>query len=221
MLVKKLTAASASLALVLSLVGADAIGQRSPEKKKAQAPAASSHAARWEKEPDSFMGMKFGKPLPECTKVTLYDGRTQYDYPTISREGHLCFTRPSGFETMPRAVNLPDIGTTITASWLYLVDERFEGMHLEFESSDYGRMESLFIARYGNPTDRVPVTLKNKMGLSMESVELFWRGRSITVRLARYLGELGTGGVDVYSEAYSHTIRDRSKADQDKYKGNL
>jgi hypothetical protein len=212
------------LFLASSLILDDALAQQRPAKKQSAKPPASQLAQpqRWEKEPDSFMGMKFGEVLPECPMVkpdpVFY---IEYDYSKMRAENRLCFTRANTASPMMEVQNLPDIGMPITVNWPYLVNGLFEGFYFQFYNRNYDRLEALFIARYGEPTSREPVTLKNQVGLSFESTELNWRGTYVTITLAKYGSEFDKGKVDVFTRALSKSRQEKHDAERDKLKGKL
>lgn len=173
---------------------------------------------RWEKEPDSFMGIKFGATLPECVKKG-----PDYDYTAIYDEKLRCFTMMSNTISEPWTVHgLPDIGVIVRETHPHLINgTAFEGLYFQFWNRDYSSLEGLFIARYGEPTHRETVTLKNKVGLSFENSELSWRGKNVTIMLSKYASQFDQGKVDVVTQTFLKIRQEQQKVERDKLKENL
>lgn len=213
-----------SLVLVSVLVVDNALAQQRPTRKqagKSPTPQA-AQPQRWAKEPDSFMGMKFGEVLPECPMVkpdpVFY---IEYDYSKMRAENRLCYTRANTASPLKEVQNLPDIGMPITLNWPYLVNGLFEGFYFQFYNRNYDRLEGMFIARYGEPTSKEPVTLKNQVGLSFESVELIWQGTNVTITLSKYGSEFDKGKVMVVTRAYAKNLEDQREAERNTLKDKL
>lgn len=213
-----------SLILASSIIANGVLAQQRPAKKQSgKAPVSKvAQPLRWKKEPDSFMGMKFGEVLPECPMAKPDPAfRIEYDYSKMHSEGHLCYTRPDTMSPLKEVQNLPDIGMPITLNWPHLVNGLFEGFYFQFYNRDYDRLEALFIARYGEPTSTERVTLKNQVGLSFNSTELKWAGSNVTITLAKHASEFDKGRVEVFTRALSKSIQEKRDAERDKLKGKL
>lgn len=193
------------------------------EKKKSARPAASK-AQRWDKEPDSFMGMRFGDPLAECPRATTTvpaSVRIEYDYPKIRESERPCYILTDSLSPPGEVHNLPDIGMPVRETWPHLIDGRFEGFHFKFWNRDYDRLKALFITRYGPPTSISTVTLKNRTGLSFDSPELTWQGRNVSIRLTEYGDQLDQGRVEVGTEALAARVRAKQEREMERVKGRL
>jgi len=126
----------------------------------------------WLKEPDAFLGLRFGVPLTrqlhECTKQNYWyeEEQKQFCYANLSvaELGYADLLQP------------PEIGFKYKAMVL-LLDGDVEDVCMRFNHADFDKMLQWMVVRYGKPSSE---TSKSER----QAVTYRWSGSKVTVELS-------------------------------------
>jgi len=151
----------------------------------ATAQAAGKKDHTWTKEPDSFMGISFSSnivnDLPPCAPgVFGFDQKMMcYEKPLLpnyfSIEGH------------------PDIGLAYHYKLNAKVkDGQVEYFSLSTNTVEFEKLVQIFTTKYGSPTSRSSEPVQTKGGVSLVNEQLTWSGKSKSIILEKYSGDINT-----------------------------
>lgn len=165
-----------------------------------------STVAAWEKEPDSFMGIKFGKALREqiqkCPDSAL---------PYISN-APMCLN-DTYFDSYGELFlsNTPDLGGIGYSTVLLMVNDLFEGMILTFNQAYFYKMWHLFKDRYGIPTYIEETSLQTRGGMAFKGKVLLWAGSNVTIIFHEYGNKIDEGYVYIATKAYEKNLDEENE----------
>ena len=128
-------------------------------------------------EPDGFRGVTWGATVDEA----------QAKLPGLGCGTRTCFG------------DLDIAGQTVTAMFDFR-DGGFYAVYLRFGSSRFEVLKSVFVERYGAPTQRRLETVRNSSGARLENEVLEWSGAKVYIRLQRYAGRLRAGSARIMTQ---------------------
>ena len=153
------------------------------------------YAKPWPKEPDSFIGVPIGQPLPdaipECPKTT-------HDK-LISQS--ICLDRSGVSYGLARMYGLPREIEFVGYPYYMIKKGVVASAVVKVKHSDYRRLKELFIERYGHPTEKTSVDLQNSMGAKVKSEILVWRGKKVRIEVVEFASTLNESGAFVFDLA--------------------
>lgn len=150
-----------------------------------------ANAKGWSKEPDSFMGVPIGKAIPE----TIAECPASAHERIMTRT--LCVDRSSARFGMARIYGVPREIEFIGYPYILLKDGVVSAITIKAKTSDFPKIRSLFIERYGRPTDTKKVTLQNAMGARADSEILTWTGEVVRIEAREITSNLNESGVQI------------------------
>jgi hypothetical protein len=169
-------------------------------------------AQTWDKEPDAFMGIKFGKSLTAQVK------RCPKNYFVIKSDDPariICLSTTGMPGIFHNSIYLPNLGfpTALATTAVYLVGGNFEGMRFKYAHVYSDKMYELFQSRYGKPTRIRTATYQNLGGASFRGNIYTWEGKNVTIRVDEYVdgGSIEEGVVEVHTESYLKSVNDEEK----------
>jgi len=175
----------------------------------------------WDKEPDSFLGIKFNEPLTvdpcpikyinEHTESLAYDIMRLLPGVCIDPlDANYKYGNPDNNTLIIR--NVPDIGVG------YDVDVTIKnGVVAKFtiylKQYGYLLLLSAFKERYGYPTSIENSTVKNNAGGEFNSLNAEWKGKKITISMRERYLMVDKSYVIIYDNATeeAETAKDRAK----------
>jgi len=168
-------------------------------------------AQAWD-EPDSFMGIKFWKPLNESIPAC-----PNKNYP-YSPDRSKCWTQDIGRPMIQNA----KIDDRLVYFFVDLVDNSVASLDAYFHSSNFLKFAGIFKERYGAPTQTGSNQLKNLAGASFSSQVLLWKGKrlSISIQERGGLEKLDQGVISVWTDTWDQFVarsnaQNRKKAAKD------
>jgi len=160
-----------------------------PAPKAAANPVATNTAVNtWEKEPDSFLGIKFNEPLDVATCPIKYIGYTEYiDYDAMWSLPRVCidpldssYRHGKPANGTLKIMNVPKIGIGYDVN-VKLKNSVVVGFTIKLKQHGYLLLLSAFQERYGEPTSVENSTVKNNAGGEFSSLNVTWKGKKITI----------------------------------------
>jgi len=146
-------------------------------------------AAPWTREPDSFMGVSFNKKLeyslPACPKT--YEAR-----------GEMCREEP--YQTYYRIQHGPEIGVGYQLG-IMASNGAVDSFYLTTNSDRFEDLVTIFIEKYGKPSERIPQTVKTKGGAEFKDELILWKGKVVTIMIKKYDGDINTTSASLQSNA--------------------
>ncbi|KWS33162.1 hypothetical protein [Pseudomonas syringae] len=142
-------------------------------------------AKAWDREPDSFMGLRFDKKidaaLPQCPPRTVVSKTMCYEPPYTN-----LYTVKGG----------PEIGIGYGLS-AFAGGLGVETFYLTTNSDNFSALVELFTNKYGPPTRRTSEPVKTKSGSSFSNETLFWSGKKVSIVIQKYAGDINTTAATV------------------------
>lgn len=185
------TAAATKAAAATGAAGAVAAAAAAPAAPKEPEPV----PYVWEKEPDSFLGVKFIEPmsLPACpTKRDFQNSRVvTLDHEGSRRMASVCYDPTDPF-TETNAVNrtpyrytlenLPIIGIPYTVH-VFPTNDVVTKITIDLKASGFDTLLQVFKERYGPPTLEVPGKVSNALGAEFSNTTVLWQGKTISISM--------------------------------------
>lgn len=106
---------------------------------------------------------------------------------------------------------LKDIPVSVTL--FFEPDDYLESILVSFKSSEYDRIRSLFMVKYGKFTSRSNDMVQNYFGATFENELLTWQSQHGVVVLGRFFGGLKEGGAVMSSKGYAEKLLDKRLKD--------
>ncbi|WP_162831463.1 hypothetical protein [Paraburkholderia caffeinilytica] len=191
---------TAVLAVTLACA-AYGVSAATPAKKPHPSP-----VAVWDKEPASFLGFEFGKPLPSDL-VTC---------PSSLRDLALNFTHTPCLQVDEPIVKLwlaPELGFPYT-NFEYLHDGNVASVTLQTSVDNYDALKSLLTTRYGPPTRTSTTVVKTMAGGEFSSEQCRWTGARISILLDQRHEKVDQSQVFVEDTALMRAVMDQAHAKQ-------
>ncbi|MDQ3203920.1 MAG: hypothetical protein M3Q94_17430, partial [Pseudomonadota bacterium] len=139
----------------------------------------------WNKEPDSFMGLRFDQKvdaaMPVCPRGTV-----------ISKQ--LCHEPP--YTNLYTVRGGPEIGFGYSLS-VFAGGPGVESFYLTTNSDNFSKMAALFTSKYGAPMDSSSEIVKTKAGASFTNETLSWQGRKVSITLQKFAGDINTSAATI------------------------
>lgn len=128
----------------------------------------------WPQEPTSFRSVPFGATEKEAKQLL------KMDLCLNSTVGRFCSSK----------FQLADV---MISSFMQFQAGKFEGVDGSFDSDDYSSIRSIFIDKYGPPTNTKASEVHNRAGGTFSQETLEWIGPTIRITLSRYGSKLTEG----------------------------
>lgn len=143
----------------------------------------------WTREPDSFMGISFNKnlesSLPACPKI-------------YAATGTMC--REAPYQTYYRIQHGPEIGVGYQLG-IMASNSAVDSFYLTTNPDRFEDLVNIFIKKYGEPSQRIPQTVKTKGGAEFQNELLLWKGKAVTIVITKYDGDINTTSASLQSNA--------------------
>jgi hypothetical protein len=162
---------------------------------------ASPAAQPWTREPDGFLGIKFGEPFPDFDAIPdCPKNGNSIDFAVVHTMRKLCFDG-YGRTSYGTLWNTPDLG------FGYAVNVMIEdGMPVSFiiqtQPSTFDELEKVLIQRYGVPTSTVAGTVKAGSGAEFDNLSLRWIGQKVTIDAEMRSGQVDESKTFINDKAY-------------------
>lgn len=168
----------------------------------------------WPQEPNSFLGIQFGKPLlssvRECPSVTEY-GYTAYrefeaNYPCFGKYGnsYIVYNVHTFYEVYPVEVN-----------------GKVESISAIFKSRFADDITQALTEKFGSARLNKTITVQNRMGASFEDHTLKWIGASVEIDFNSIESKVDEGSIAAYTSTYVESKTQDQKQQKDAVKGVL
>jgi hypothetical protein len=195
------------LMLLLTLISISACQAVYAQPTRAKSQKISTVAA-WEKEPDSFMGIKFGKSLRDQLPKCADDHFVNY-----GSNQPLCWYERSPIvgDYSLELDHKPDLGGIGYSTSLLMVNDSFEGMILTFNQAYFYKMWHLFKDRYGIPTYIEETSLQTRGGMAFKGKVLLWAGSNVTIIFHEYGNKIDEGYVYIATKAYEKNLDEENE----------
>ena len=133
------------------------------------------------REPDGFLGLKFGVPLTRQLQACDHRVYGEQSTPPV-----FCYAKLStGALGYAELENPPQIGLAYSAVVL-LLDSSVEDICLSFRSEDFPQMLKLLSVRFGKPKVTESTISEGKAGDMYEGKVHKWFGPSVSITLSEY-----------------------------------
>lgn len=144
----------------------------------------------WAQQPSSFLGINFSSnvvgDLPICpTSSDRYDQK------------ELCYEKPLT-ENYFIIQGKPRIGLRYFYNLAVKVSgEQVEYFYLHVKSDDFDKLAEIFAQKYGAAHEKSISKIKTKSGAEFDNETLVWRGKSRTITLSKYDGDINTSSATI------------------------
>ncbi|MBM2769894.1 hypothetical protein [Burkholderia anthina] len=189
---------SKSIARVsFALLCAAALAAGPAKAKKPQ----KGHERTWTKEPDGFLGFKFGEPfpdsgtLPDCPK----DG-SHTDYSAVFKMSSMCFDG-YGRSSYGTIWNTPKLGFGYEVN-VMISDGKPVTFVLATKPENFSQLADVLIQRYGPPSQSKTGTVQNGAGATFDNQSLKWIGKKVTINAEMRSGTVDQSKVFISDRAY-------------------
>lgn len=159
-------------------------------------------AQSWKREPETILGATFGvKPdwaqIEQCGSGQHL--ATKYGFCSMAISGWGSLVPLGGFPVNEFRSGMMELDA----------DENLVQLTIYAKHADYQVVRSILIERYGQPTKRDVVTLKNKLGATFSSERLSWSGSRIIAMLSEWESNLNDSSVTfAYTPWLSKLVRE-------------
>ncbi|WP_155887998.1 hypothetical protein [Cupriavidus sp. WS] len=164
--------------------------------------------AKWAKEPDGFLGIKFSElfpQLPDCPRSSL----GVVDFQQINQLPGLCFDGTSR-SSYGHLWNLPKLGFSYSVTVMIAVGSPID-FTLTTSVDNYDDLVKVLIDRYGQPTSRTKGTVKTKVGAEFDNESLEWIGTRVSISLDKRRDSIDTSAVSIMDREYWKTKLDQQQ----------
>ncbi|MCA8048051.1 hypothetical protein [Burkholderia arboris] len=188
---KSITRVSFALFCAASFAAGPAIAKK-PQK---------AHERAWSKEPDGFLGIKFGELfpdssiLPDCPK----DG-AHTDFPAVFKMSSMCF-EGYGRSSYGTIWNTPKLGFGYEVN-VMITDGRPVSFVLVTPPENFSQLADVLIQRYGPPSQSKTGTVQNGAGATFNNQALQWIGKNVTINAEMRSGTVDQSKVFISDRAY-------------------
>lgn len=138
----------------------------------------------WNKEPDSFLGIKFGETLP---------GATRYCEQPVDHGSTVCLA-PTVLGNYFKLEGLPSLGFGYDAA-MRSQDGKPMWFEMTSQRLNFPKLEAAFIDRYGPPTSSEVVTVKTLGGAELHSKRNSWIGNRVRIDMNERHSKVDESGV--------------------------
>lgn len=162
----------------------------------------------WEKEPDSFLGISLSSAVDGISSCP-YIGN-DIDFATIQQSGKVCAGREHRRKDHVELVGLPKTGfpyDVTVEGW----EQGIAYFYLKTEPEHFHELVKLFVTRYGAPTKSETETVKTKGGAEFSNELLYWSGKSVSIVLERYDGDINTSTAMISNRSYLNAEAEKRK----------
>jgi len=175
----------------------------------------------WQKEPSSFMGIEFGRPLseqiPKCPTEKI--GSSEFlDHKAMRLLDKPCYTILGRFRIME---NYPNLGVLNEKPTILMAGDVPEGMFFRLPHYNWQKMLDLLKAKYGEPTLVEKSTNTTHGGAIVTGAEYKWIGKLVTLTFSEYGDTVNNSLVGIETKRLSDSSQEESKRNADAYKDKL
>jgi hypothetical protein len=156
-------------------------------------------------EPDSFMGVKFGRPIGES--IPKCDSETP---PYVSGR-KLCWQESYG-RILVQNVVIDELRLRL---FVDLVNDAVAAMNMEFATPQYSRLAGILKTRYGAPSQVAAQNWTSRAGVSLPGQVMKWKGKktSITIQERGGLDRLDRGEIALWIDTWESHV---AKSDEER-----
>lgn len=151
----------------------------------------SAAAESWQ-EPEDFRGLKWGASIPEMQQLYPKAMKLQRTFEGERIEGFSVFNQ--------------EIGSVKTSFVLGFLDNRFAFAEIAFKSPDFMTLREAFVTRYGPAHSTREEKLQSRMGAEFTNQVLSWRGRTLSIYIAKYSGKVTDGTARISKHDYAEEL---------------
>ena len=158
-------------------------------------------ASMWTKEPTSVRGIPFGASVAEAKKKL---------------NNHTCETNKAARETRCYERHYKTGRAVVDGSMYLFKNDKLVSVLMEFKSSDYDYLKEIFIQKYGDPIETVPMEERKKIkDLYFNNGRLVWIGDNITMGLSIGVDNNEKGSIYYTLNSYiRESSRERKKEEE-------
>lgn len=166
----------------------------------------------WDKEPESFLGIRLGERLtvPACPirnigQLTRID---TLDFEAIRKLEGVCFDPrdtsvkypgPAG-PSFYKLINVPSLGIPYSVSVRMKADV-VEKVTIDLKQTNFSVLVDVFNQRYGAPTSVDTSMVKSNSGVEFSVRDVLWQGKKISIRMYERLNRIDESYVVVSDNA--------------------
>ncbi|WP_186120600.1 hypothetical protein [Burkholderia gladioli] len=162
---------------------------------------AKGESVAWTKEPDGFLGIKFGQPFPDESSMPScprYGGSP--DFETIQSLKVMCFDG-YGRDRYGDLWNTPVLGFRYTTH-VMIADHKPVSFILDSKPDEFSRVVDVLSNRYGPPTSRSHGSVQNGAGALFDNETLEWVGKKVTITAKMRSDTVDKSQVFISDKAY-------------------
>lgn len=186
------------------------LAARAQQASPNPAPATPTEAI-WEKEPDSFVGVKFNEPFnvtPCPTKILIQHPKTEMlDRVAMKSLQGVCldttdrrYKHRQPEHDIFKLENLPSLGI-----WYKLNVHTKNGVvseiTMDLEQSDFGVLLTAFKDRYGTPSSIESTQVKTNAGAEFKAARVIWKGKKLSIQMYERMGKIDESYVVISDNA--------------------
>lgn len=187
----------------------------------------------WEKEPETFLGIRLGDRfmVPACPTKD-YGSRqvpiVVVDYGALSQVQGVCFNPSLNVSSIPsgdgpgsyRLENIPNLGVEYSIS-VRVNAGVSERIVMRLKQSGFEVLLDAFMQRYGQPTQISSGVAKNLGGAELQSRQVEWLGRNLSIRMYERHNTMDESHIEVSSNAIAsreaESVRTRRASELQKF----
>lgn len=164
----------------------------------------------WQREPVSFVGIAFDRPLtsqiPKCPTIP---GSSVADTAQASKLATPCYA--GEFASIPTIHNTPDLGFYYETT--AMLDKGIPTAFIvKTDAENYGKLLTAFTQRYGRPHGLENGTVQNGIGASFDNQIARWAGKRISIKLEKRSQKITTTEATISDTAYWAEQASKSRA---------
>lgn len=159
----------------------------------------------WAKEPESFLGIDFKKPLRAQNCPTKYISKNSQlvmmDFEALKNFDGVCIDTQDTTYKIQRGdsgkfklYNLPNLGFTYYV-YINFKEGVVTSFNIYLEQSDFHTLLSAFKERYGAPTTTQSQIFKTMTGAEFDAAVVGWKGKAISILMYERLGRVDESSV--------------------------
>jgi hypothetical protein len=141
-------------------------------------------------EPDSFMGIKFWRPIGDSVP------KCESDEPPYYPNRAPCWKDISSRLFMIKNIAL------VGSLFVDVVDNQVASVNTTFELSRYSDLAAIFKERYGQPTETASTNWQTTAGLTIPGQVMLWKGKKVSIALQERGGHsrIDQGSINVWTD---------------------
>jgi hypothetical protein len=167
----------------------------------------------WVKEPSSFLGIAFGKPIgqliPECPRES--PGSSLYSWWNLD---HPCFEPVSDFYSVHNI-------SQFTKVYVTEIDGNAEFVTAIFNTENAKEIGGAMIEKFGPPSFRKINMEQNRMGANFENLVMIWKGINIEIEFDSIGSRIDEGIIEARTKVYTDKKSKDKEISSERLKGIL